>query len=444
MKARKYLVFTGLLSFLCLSVTAQVNKIEYSEFDLDNGLHVILHEDHSAPIVSVSVMYHVGSKNEDPNLTGFAHFFEHLMFEGSKNIPRHEYSKYVEKAGGTLNANTSSDRTYYYEILPSNQLELGLWLESERMLHAKVDSIGIATQKKVVIEEKKQRVDNRPYGSILEEILKRAYQKHPYRWPTIGDAEHIRSAKDSDFKEFYEEFYVPNNAVLTIAGDIDKKEAKELVEKYFADIPKGKKEIYRPDVQEPKQKEEIRDTVYDNIQLPAVIQAYKTTAMGTDDYYALDMLSSLLSEGESSRLHRKLVDEKQLALQVILIPLPLEDPGLALTFALPNMGVDPQQLEQAMNNEIERVKSELITDREMEKLKNQFESTIVGQNSSIAQRAQNLSSKYTYFKNTELVNTEIDKYMAVTKEDIKQVANKYFNKKNRVVLYYLPDNQKTN
>ena len=442
MKFKKLAITVWLLAFMGLTaLNAQTPAIEFEEFDLDNGLHVILHEDHSTPIVGVSVMYHVGSKNEDPQLQGFAHFFEHLMFEGTRHIGRQEYSRYVEKAGGTLNANTNQDRTYYYEILPSNQLELGLWLESERMLHAKVDSVGVNTQKKVVIEEKKQNYDNRPYGSILIETMKRAYQKHPYRWTTIGEPDHIRSASIQDFKDFYNEFYVPNNAVLTIAGDIDKKEARQLVEKYFADIPPNDGEIYRPEVVEPTQQQEIRDTVYDNIRIPAIIQAYHTPALGTDDYYAVDMLASLLSDGQSSRLYRSLVDEKQLAMQVMLMPLGLEDPGVALTFALPNVGVDPEQVEKVMDQEIEKVRNELISERELEKVKNQYESQLISRNTSISQRAVNLSSKYTYFGNTDLINQELDRYQAVTREDIRRVANKYFRKENRVVLYYLPQSQ---
>jgi len=439
MKFKKLAITIWLLAFTGLAaLNAQTPSIEFEEFDLDNGLHVILHEDHSTPIVGVSVMYHVGSKNEDPQLQGFAHFFEHLMFEGTKHIDRQEYSRYVEKAGGTLNANTNQDRTYYYEILPSNQLELGLWLESERMLHAKVDSVGVNTQKKVVIEEKKQNYDNRPYGSILIETMKRAYQKHPYQWTTIGDPDHIRSAEIQDFKNFYDEFYVPNNAVLTIAGDIDKDEARQLVGKYFADIPPNEGEIYRPEVVEPPQQQEIRDTVYDNIRIPAIIQAYHTPALGSDDYYAVDMLASLLSDGQSSRLYRTLVDEKQLAMQVMLMPLGLEDPGLALTFALPNVGVDPQQVEKVMNQEIEKVRNERISERELEKVKNQYESQLIRRNTSISQRAVNLASKYTYFGNTGLINKELERYQAVTREDIQRVANEYFRKDNRVVLYYLP------
>ena len=327
---KKILVFVIIALVVVCGKTSLATGIEFKEFDLPNGLHVIVQEDHSVPIVAVSVMYHVGSKNEQPNRTGFAHFFEHLMFEGTQNIPRHQYDKIVESAGGTLNANTSNDRTYYYEILPSNQLELGLWLESERMFHAKVDSIGIATQKGVVIEEKKQSYDNRPYGSLLPELFKRAFTKHPYRWITIGDADQIRAAKDEEFKQFYESFYVPNNAVLVLAGDINFADAKKLAEKYFTDIPAKQGEIYRPKMVEDIKYTELRDTIYDNIQLPAVFQGYHIPAMGSDDYYAVEMLNQLLATGQSSRLYKSLVDEKQVAIEVAAIPLPFEDPAWQL------------------------------------------------------------------------------------------------------------------
>ena len=236
----------SLVLLLPVSNQAQLNTISFQEFTLDNGLHVILHQDKSTPIVAVSVMYHVGSKNENPERTGFAHFFEHLMFEGSDNIGRGEYDKYIQNAGGTLNANTSWDRTYYYEILPSNQLALGLWLESERMLHAKVDEKGIETQRQVVKEERRQRVDNQPYGSLLEETFKRAYKQHPYKWPVIGSMAHLEAAEEKDYQQFYKDFYVPNNAVLSIAGDIDFEDAKTLITKYFAPIPKSAEAVYRP------------------------------------------------------------------------------------------------------------------------------------------------------------------------------------------------------
>jgi predicted Zn-dependent peptidase len=423
------------------AVEAQSNKISFEEYDLDNGLHVILHQDKSTPIVTVSVMYHVGSKNENPELTGFAHFFEHLMFEGTANIPRGEYSNYVERAGGTLNANTSTDRTYYYEIMPSNQLEMGLWLESERMLHAKVDEIGIKTQKQVVTEEMKQTVDSRPYGTLIEEITKRAFKEHPYQWRVLGAAEHIFAAKDQDFVDFYNQFYVPNNAVLVIAGDIELDNAKQMVSKYFNEIPKGKKEIYRPNIVEKPLGGEVRDTIFDNVQLPLIAQAYRTPAIGTDDYYALSMLNTLLSNGQSSRMYKSLVDEQQKALQAGSFAFPYEDPSLALTYALPNMGVDCADLEAAIDAEVAKVRNELISEREFQKLRNQVENSFVKSNVKLANRAENLATNYTYFKNTNLVNTELDKYLAVTREDIKRVANKYFVKDNRVVLYYLPKSQ---
>jgi zinc protease len=439
---KKILFFLLIVFTVALASSSWAAEIKFKEFDLPNGLHVIVHEDHSVPIVAVSVMYHVGSKNEQPDRTGFAHFFEHLMFEGTKYVERFEYDKIVEGAGGTLNANTNNDRTYYYEILPSNQLELGLWLESERMLHARVDSIGIATQKGVVIEEKKQNYDNRPYGSILPELLSHAFTKHPYQWATIGNAEQIKAAKDEEFRKFYDSFYVPNNAVLILAGDIKFEDAKKMTEKYFNDIPAKKGEIYRPAMVEETKHKEVRDTVYDNIQLPAVIQAYHIPAMGSNDYYAVEMLSQLLATGQSSRLYKSLVDEQQLAIEVAAIPLPFEDPGLAITLALPNMGLDCATLETAMDKEIEKVQKELIPEKEFQKLKNQVENEVVSNNSTIANRAGTLATDYTYYKDANRINTDLNKYLSVTREDLKRVANDYFRKDNRVVLYYLPKSSK--
>ena len=434
----KLKLFLFLLILPCSFLLKAQSKIEFTEFDLDNGLHVILHQDNSTPIVAVSLMYHVGSKNEDPNRTGFAHFFEHLLFEGSENIDRGEYFKTIQAAGGTLNANTSNDRTYYYEVLPSNQLELGLYMESERLLHAKIDSVGIATQREVVKEERRQRMDNTPYGSVVEETMKRAYQVHPYKWPVIGSMEHLNAAKDEEFIDFYKTFYVPNNAVLSIAGDLDIEDTKKLVKKYFSEIPRGKKEIPRPTAVEPKQTKEVRGTVFDNIQLPAVIEAYHIPAQGTEDYYAVSMLAQLLSQGESSRLSKALVDEQQKALYVGAFPFPLEDPGITLAFGIVNMGVSPEDLESAMEAEYDKVKNELISEKEFQKLQNQIETDFVNSNSSVAGIAESLANYYMYYGNADLINKEIERYKKVTREDIKRVANKYFTKENRVVLYYLP------
>lgn len=440
---KKYPKFLSLflLVVMALPSLAQSRKIEFTEFKLDNGLHVILQPDNTTPNVIVSIMYHVGSKNELPHRTGFAHFFEHLMFEGTANIPRGQFTRYVEEAGGTLNAFTSNDVTYYFVMLPSNQLELGLWLESERLMHARVDSVGIATQKGVVTEEMKQTRDNRPYGRILTETVSRAFTNHPYRWDVLGADEHIRNAEDHEFREFHDMFYVPNNAVLVIAGDIDVATARPLVEKYFAEIPKGTKEIRRPLPNEPKRLVEVRDTVYDNIQLPAVIQAYHIPGQGTDDYYAVEMLGSILSQGQSSRLYRSLVDEQRLAIQVMAIPLGLEHPGLSVIFGIPQIGVDPKVLEDAINKELEKIRTELISETEMEKLRNQYENRIVNSNTTIASRAQNLATNHTFFNNAGRINTLLDNYMAVTREDIQRAAQEYFRENNRVVLYFLPKTQ---
>jgi len=435
---KRVLLLTFLLSATFMMGFSQSGKIEYTEFKLDNGLHVILHQDTKTPIVVVSVMYDVGSKHEKPDRTGFAHFFEHLMFEGTENIGRGEYSKIVERAGGALNANTAFDRTYYYELLPSNQLELGLWLESERMLHATVDSIGIQTQKQVVMEEKKQSIDNQPYGTMLGETLKRAFTIHPYRWHVIGEAEHIMAASDEEFQAFYDTFYVPDNAVLVIAGDIDINWTKQLVSKYFEDIPRGEKNYVYQKVIEPPLKGEIRDTIFDNVQLPLILQAYRSPAMNTNDFYAMSMLSTLLSEGESSRLYSELVDNKQLALMVNSIPLPFKEPSLSVMLALPNMGIDPDVLEKAIDEEVEKVKKELIPEREFQKLRNQFENQVISENQRMASIAHNLATCYTYFGDTSLINKELARYMAVTREDILRVANEYFRTENRVVLYYMP------
>lgn len=434
---KKNLLFV-VFAFLGLCLNAQMNKINFEEYTLDNGLHVILHQDKSTPIVAVSVMYHVGSKNEKPNRTGFAHFFEHLLFEGSENIGRGEYDTYIEKAGGTLNANTTYDRTYYFEILPSNQLELGLWLESERMLHAKVENEGVETQREVVKEERRQRIDNQPYGSILQESLSRAFKAHPYQWPVIGYMEHLNAAEEIDYKNFYNDFYTPNNAILSIAGDIDIEEAKKYITKYFGKIPVKNKTIYRPTVVEPEMTAEIRDTIYDNIQLPAVVMTYRIPAQGTPDYYAVSMLGTLLSQGQSSRLYKALVDDEQKAVFVGNFPLGLEDPGVAIAFGIANMGVDILEVEESINAQIEKVQNELISDKEFQKLKNQTENDFISGNSRIAGIAESLANYKMYFGDTNLINNELERYLAVTKEDIQRVAKKYYNKNNRVTLHYLP------
>lgn len=436
--------FYGLLlgaSLLTLSAKQATAKISFTEYTMPNGLHVILQEDHSTPIVAVSVMYHVGSKNEDPERTGFAHFFEHLLFEGSDNIKRGEYMKFIQAAGGQLNANTTQDRTFYYQILPSNQLELALWMESERMAHAKIDEIGVETQRKVVKEEKKQRYDNTPYGQLINVIYTNAYTVYPYRWSPIGKEQYIDQATLGEFMNFYKTFYVPNNAVLVISGDITVDQTKTLIDKYYGSIPKGTAAIPRPKEVEPVQKAEKRVNFYDNVQLPGVILGYHIPKQGTQDYYAVQMLTQLLSQGKSSRFEKEVVDKQQKAVQAAAFDLGNEDPGMAIMLGIANMGTKPEELEKAMLNEIEKVKKEGITNEEYEKLENQAENDFIQQNQKDIGVATNLATYYTFQGNADLINTELDRYKKVTKDDIKRVANKYLTKENRLVVYYLPKSE---
>ena len=431
-------MFSFLLTlFACSMLAAQVN-MKFVEFTLPNGLHVILHEDHSSPIVSQVVVYHVGSKNENPDRTGFAHFFEHLMFEGSPNIPRGGFFKMVQNAGGELNAFTSFDKTVYFITVPSNELELAMWMESERMMHLKVDSVGIETQRRVVKEERRQSLDNRPYGSVIEQTFSHAYKVHPYRWVPIGSFQYIDKASYDEFYQFYKSFYLPNNACLVIAGDIDVAKTKALVEKYYGEIPKGTNVIYRPSAVEPQQNAEVRDTVYDNIQLPAVIEAYHMPAQGTKDYYALSMLTTLLSGGESSRLTKRLVDKEKTALAVQSFPFDLEDPSLFLLFGVANFGKSPKDIEASIQDEIRRVQDSLITDNELTKIRNQEETSFIEKNSTEQGKATELGNYYVFFGDANLINSEIDKFTSVTKDDLRRVARQYLTEKNRTVLYYLP------
>jgi len=430
---------TLLLSCVLIALGSQAGKIKFVEYDLPNGLHVILHEDHTTPTVAISVLYHVGSKDEQSDRTGFAHFFEHLLFEGSENIERGEYMKLVQNSGGVINANTSFDRTFYFETLPSNKLEQGLWMESERMLHAKIDNVGLETQRKVVKEEKKQRYENTPYGHLIEQIFANAYEKHPYQWTPIGEAQYIDQASLSEFMDFYKTFYVPNNATLSIGGDLNIAQAKKWIAKYFSTIPKGTKAIPRNTVVEPKQNKEKRATYYDKIQLPACVFAYHIPGQNTPDYYALEMLTNILSQGKSSRLQKAVVDKKQKAVQCAAFNYPTEDPGLAMMFGIANMGVSVDELEKAIDEEVNKVVANGVTAEELQKAKNSTENSFYSANSSILGIVENLANYHVYYGDANLINNEIDRYMKVTLADIKRVAKKYLQKDNRLILHYLPE-----
>ncbi len=432
---QKYLV---LIACLFLSAIANAQQVKFTEYDLKNGLHVILHHDQTVPVVAVTIFYNVGSKNEDTSRTGFAHFFEHLLFEGSDNIKRGEFSKIVSSNGGNDNATTSQDRTFYYEVFPSNQLELGLWLESERMMHPVINEIGVKTQNEVVKEEKRMRIDNQPYGHLIEEVFTRLFTAHPYRWQTIGSMAHLDAAKLDEFKAFFKKYYVPNNAVLSIAGDIDVEKTKQLVAAYFEDIPKGPS-VTQPEITEAPLTKAIIDSAYDvNIQIPAIVAAYRTPGIATQDSKVLEMISTYLSTGASSKLYKKMVDDKKNALQVGAFNYALEDYGAYITYALPNNNASVDDLLKDIDEEVNKLQTDLISEKDYQKLMNQFENKFVNNNTRMLGVAGNLAEGYSFYKNTNHVNEELDEYKKITREEIRDVAKKYLGKNERVVLYYLP------
>ena len=428
----------ALASLFLAGFTVTAQEVKYEEYDLDNGMHVILHQDNSAPVVTTSVMYHVGAKDENPERTGFAHFFEHLLFEGTENIPRGEWFTIVTSNGGSNNANTTDDRTYYYEVFPSNSVELGLWMESERLLHPIINQIGVDTQNEVVKEEKRLRVDNQPYGKFFENVKKNMFKKHPYRWTTIGKMEHLDAATLEEFQAFNKKFYVPNNAVLVVAGDIDVPAVKKMIQDYFGPIPRGK-DIVRNFPKEDPITETIYAKAYDsNIQIPAIVAAYRTPSMKDRDAYVLDMLSSYLSDGKSSKLYKKLVDEKKMALQVGAFNSSQEDYGTYILYGLPLGDVKLEDVLKEIDEEIVKVQNELISERDYQKLQNKFENQFVNSNSSVEGIANSLARYYMLFGDTELINKEIDIYRSITREEIQTVAKKFLNTNQRLVMEYLP------
>jgi len=429
-------------SAFAITSSTMAQQVKFEEYDLNNGLHVILHQDKTAPVVTTSVMYHVGAKNEVQGRTGFAHFFEHLLFEGTKYIKRGEWSKIVAANGGYDNANTTDDRTYYFETFPSNSEELGLWMESERMLHPIINKIGVDTQNEVVKEEKRMRVDNQPYGHFLEQVKLKLFTKHPYHHTTIGKMKDLDNATLKEFLAFNHKYYVPNNATLVVAGDIDLAKTKAMVKKYFSGIPKGKQIVYKK-IKETPITTEITSVYHDpNIQIPAIVEAYRTPSMKDRDAYVLDMISTLLSDGKSSRMYKQMVDVDKKALQVGVINFSEEDYGMYIVYALPLGKTRLDSLLTDMDKQIAKVHTDLIPEKEYEKLQNKFENRFVNANATIQGIANSLARYHVLYGNTNLIDDEIKIYRSITREEIRDVAKKYLNKNQRLVLKYLPKAKK--
>lgn len=428
----------SILMLFAINLSSQ--SIDFELYKLDNGLDVILHQDNSAPIVVTSMMYHVGAKDEDEDKTGFAHFFEHLLFEGTKNIDGGYggWNQIINSNGGTFNANTTADRTYYYEIFPSNKLEIGLWLESERMLHPVVSQKGINTQNEVVKEEKR-RAENQPYGKLIEVVSENLFEVHPYKGTVIGKMEHLDAATEEDYKKFNKKFHVPNNAVLVVAGDIEVDKTLELVKKYFGEIPKGK-EVERSFPKEKPITESKRVKSYDkNIQIPAYVLAYRTPPQNDRDSWVLNMISTYLSDGESSKLYKKIVDEKKMALAVQAINLSQEDYGIYIVFNIPMGEKTFDEMNKEIDEEIYKIQNELISERDFEKIRNKIESQFVSSNSSFEGIASSLATYHMLYDDVNLINDQIDIYMSITREEMRDVANKYLNTNQRIEVEYLPN-----
>ncbi|MGB5507630.1 M16 family metallopeptidase [Robiginitalea sp.] len=438
---KKWKLFAIIL-FVAGFVRAQ--EVAYEEYDLDNGLHVILHQDNSAPVVITSIMYHVGGKDRTEGRTGFAHLFEHLLFDGSKNIPTGGWDEIISTRGGQNNANTSQDRTYYYELFPSNNLELGLWLESERLLHPTISQEALDREIEVVKEERRLSYDNRPYGQLLPVLGETLFEAHPYKDPNIGYMSDLEAATLEDVRAYNAKYYVPNNAVLIVAGDLDIAKTKKMIADYFGPIPRGA-EITRNFPKETPITQEIRKKTYDaNIQIPAAMVAYRTPGFKERDARILDMISTYLSDGRSSKLYKKLVDEQKQALQVGAFPIAQEDYGMYLVFALPVGETPLETLVEEIEEEVQALRMGLISEKDYQKLQNKFENNFVNSNSTIAGIAGSLATNYMLYGDTSLINKEIEIFRSITREEIRDVAIKYLKPTQRAVIDYLPGDKMDN
>lgn len=408
--------------------------VSFQKFTLENGLKVIVHEDFTTPMAVVNILYDVGARDEEPDRTGFAHLFEHLMFGGSVNIP--SYDEPLQRVGGENNAFTSNDITNYYIQVPAVNLETAFWLESDRMLSLAFSEKSLEVQRSVVCEEFKQRYLNQPYGDVWLRLRPLAYKNHSYRWATIGEKlEHIENADIEDVKAFFEKFYNPSNAVMVVAGAVKTEEVKELAKKWFDSIPSGSKSPRTLPV-EPVQTDERREEVKGNVPLDALYMAFHMPSRTSEGYYACDLISDILSRGNSSRLFRSLVKEKKLFSDVHAYLTASLDPGLFVVEGKPAEGVSLEEAEAAIWDELNRIKSEAVSDDELLKVKNKIESTMVFAEMSLLDKAMNLA----YFEllgDAGRLNHETERYFNVSAEDISEQANLVFKKENASVLYYL-------
>ena len=437
MKTTKH-IWAALLVGLLVLPAALAQTVRFTEHKLKNGLRVILSEDHSAPTYSIVVTYNVGSRDERQGRTGFAHLFEHMMFQGSENVGKGEHFIIIENNGGGMNGNTTSDRTVYFETLPANQLDLGLFLEADRMRSLAINQSNLDNQRTTVQEERRQRYDNQPYGRSFEMLLATTYDNFAYKHSTIGSMEDLNAATVKDVAEFFRTYYAPDNAVLSRAGDFKSDEALSKIEKYFGNVP-SQPPPPAPDMTEPKQTAERRKTLDDPLaQLTRIDIAYKIPPGNTPDWYALAVLGDVLSTGQSSRLYQKLVREKQVALQANAGAMERRGPSLFIATLMVTPGKDPAEVEKLFYEEVERVKSETVTDAEMEKVRMSVRRGDVEQLQGTLYRAQALGENAVFYNDPGVINTSSEKIKKVTKQDIQKVARTYLTEANRTVVVTTP------
>jgi len=408
------------------------------EVKLENGLRALIVESRDAPVIDVQVWYHVGSKNEVPGKTGFAHLFEHLMFDGTKNLGNNEFSDYIIRSGGTDNAYTTEDTTVFWETVPSNLLPVVLWLEADRMRGLEINEKVFNNERQVVEEERRLRFDNPPYGTVVETLYDHAYTVHPYRHMTIGSMEDLNHASTQDIQDFYDTYYVPGNATLVIVGDVDWRQAAVDVQKYLGGVQGGNGRSRSIIPQEPAQQAERLVKMSLDVSLPAFVEGFHMPADGTPDAYPLRLASKILSDGESSRIYTRLVYDKQIAVQAESSGNFTEDPNLFFVFAVLNGGHSPSEGETQVETELARLKTELVSAADLDKAKNQILRDFILSRQTAQSRAEELGYAAVVLKDPQLVNNELQRFLDVTPQDIQRVARKYFVQANKTVVEVYP------
>jgi zinc protease len=413
-------------------------KFNYTMTTLPNGLQVVFLEDHSTPIVHVELWYHVGSKNEKAGRTGFAHFFEHMMFKGSKNVEPEGHPSYISSVGGQSNAYTNEDSTVFWQTVPAQYLPLVLWLEADRMASLRIDEAAFKTEREVVKEERRMRIENQPYGRLNEIIYDHAFTVHPYKHPTIGSMKDLEAASLDDVRDFFRTYYVPSNATLVLVGDFDTKEAQALVTQYLGRVPKAAHEVPRDIPKEPPQTKEKHVTIEESWELPAVVVAHHITFDGHPDSYPLHIASKVLSDGQSSRIYRKLVYDKQLALAAFGGGNIIEHPNLFFAVAIVHPSKSPDEAIETLIAELDRLRNEPISAAELQQAKNQFARDYIFSRESNKDKASHLGHAVVIHDDIKTADGEFDIFMNITAADVQRVAKTYFTPESRLVMKVMP------